>query len=389
MDVIQLIALSETLRTGICLFCASVLLTRRRDKVLFRPLGLLFLSQGLTEVPGLIVPSPLTDMEFAVTHYLEVAVMIPDVASPFLLWWYVWELTTEEENRRIPHKWRHFVPFAVGLVLIGLFLLITPSTLQSDIDFSGAIACQVVVGIGAFVALHLLMACLVIVYLTMIIRRLRAHRTRLKDIFASTEDRELRWIWLIVLWSVLYVLFDTAEMLSSWFNLTTTPEQAFRLELIEELALIGLIWIIGVWGLRQRPVFARSTTPNHNNGKETQQPKYERSVLDDARATRIAAKIKSAMQNDLMYREPNLSLFDLSKHIGVSSHNVSQTLNTKMQATFFDYINGWRIKEAQKQLTTTDRTVLEIAYDVGFNSRSSFYKAFKRETGKTPMDLRK
>ena len=95
------------------------------------------------------------------------------------------------------------------------------------------------------------------------------------------------------------------------------------------------------------------------------------------------------MSKDLLYRDPNLSLWDLAKHIGVTSHYVSQSLNTHLGQSFFELVNGWRIKDAITQLTTTDATILVITYDVGFNSRSAFYKAFKRETGKTPTDLRK
>ncbi|NSX55956.1 helix-turn-helix domain-containing protein [Parasulfitobacter algicola] len=388
MDDAHLIMLMATLRTGICLFCASVLLTRRSDKILFRPLGLLFLCQGLTEVPGLAIPAPTTDNQFAVVHYFEVALMMPDLISPFLLWWYVWELTREDGHQAIPRKWQHFTPLTIALCLIALILFIPPSLLQSDVEFPGTLAPQVIAGILALLGLNLLMTGLVITYLILVIRRLARHQKRLKDIFASTENRELRWIWLIILWSVFYVLFDVTGFVSTFFDDAIPAGRAFWLDLLEEVTLIGLIWVIGIWGLRQRPAFALVQAPNQDRQPEVRQPKYENSALDDAQSSRIAKKIQWAMQNDLLYRNPNLSLFDLSKHIGASSHYVSQTLNTKLHATFFDYVNSWRIKDALKQLTTTDETVLMIAYDVGFNSRSSFYKAFKRETGKTPMQVK-
>jgi AraC-like DNA-binding protein len=94
------------------------------------------------------------------------------------------------------------------------------------------------------------------------------------------------------------------------------------------------------------------------------------------------------MSNDLVYRDPNLSLWDLAKHIGVTSAYVSQTLNTTIGSNFFDYINSWRVRDAVEQLQNSDETILVITYDVGFNSRSSFYKAFKREMGTTPSELR-
>ena len=388
MDDTHLITLIATLRTGICLFCASVLLSRRSDKALFRPLGFLFLCQGMTEIPGLLALSPASDHQFAVAHYLELVLIMPDLASPFLFWWYVWELTREDGYHKIPGTWRHLAPMVIGLGLIGLVLFIPPNLLHSEIILPGTLTPQVIIGVLALIALNLLMTGVVITYLALVILRLRAHQKRLKDIFASTENRELRWIWLIILWSALYVLFDVTELAFIFLDDTSVPVQGVWFDVLGQVVLTGLIWVIGLWGLRQRPVFAPVLVSDEDRQPETRQPKYENSALNDAQASRIAVKIRSAMQDDLLYRNPNLSLFDLSKHIGASSHYVSQTLNTKLHATFFDYVNGWRIKDALKQLTTTDETVLMIAYDVGFNSRSSFYKAFKRETGKTPMQVK-
>lgn len=389
MDDAHLITLIATLRAGLCLFCASVLLTRHNDRSLFRPLGLLFLCQGLTETPGVVVPFLASDNQFTVAHYLELVLMMPDLASPFLFWWYVWELTQENRGHAMPGKWRHFMPLAIGLGLIALVFFVPPNLFQSEITFPGILAPQEIIGVLALIALNLLMTGLVITYLTLVILRLRAHRKRLKNIFASTENRELRWIWLIVVWSAFYVFFDVTELAFIFLDDASAPAKGVWFDFLGQMALTGLIWVIGLWGLRQRPVFAPVVVSNVERQSETRQPKYKNSALDNEQASRIAAKIRSAMQNDRLYREANLSLFDLSKHIGASSHFVSQTLNTKLQTTFFDYVNSWRIKDALKQLTTTDQTVLTITYDVGFNSRSSFYKAFKRETGKTPMQVRK
>lgn len=383
----HLITLFATLRTGICLFCASTLLTRRTDKELFLPLGLMFFCQGLTEIPVLLSSVPAIANQFVLFHYANLALIMPDLISPFLLWWYVWELTREDADQTIPKKWRHISPLAFAFLLNALAFFIPPNLLQAEVDFPGALPLQIIIGIVALVALYLLMTGLVATYLALIIRRLKRHQRRLKDIFASTEDRELRWIWLIVLWSVLYVLFNVADLVIMFYDEAISSQQAAWLEMSEEITLLGLIWVIGLWGLRQRPAFAPA--PAFQKQPESRQPKYENSALGDEQASRIALKIKSAMQDDLLYRDPNLSLFNLSKHIGASSHYVSQTLNSKLHATFFDYINSWRIKDALNQLTTTDKTVLMITLDVGFNSRSSFYKAFKRETGKTPMQFKR
>ena len=79
----------------------------------------------------------------------------------------------------------------------------------------------------------------------------------------------------------------------------------------------------------------------------------------------------------------------LAKHIKELPSYVTQTLNIEIGESFFDYINSWRIDYASEALIKTDETVLDIAVDAGFNSRSSFYKAFKNIKGCTPSEYRK
>ncbi|OAN92539.1 hypothetical protein A8B74_18320 [Sulfitobacter geojensis] len=173
------------------------------------------------------------------------------------------------------------------------------------------------------------------------------------------------------------------------FGVFTEQRYEAEMSTLHSLAVLALFWVIGVWGLRQRPGLVRQTVSDAPEPELPPAQKYEKSALDHDRAERIARKIEAAMAKDLLYRAPDLSLWDLAKHIGVTSHYVSQTLSTHLGKSFFELVNGWRIKDAVTQLTTTDATILVIAYDVGFNSRSAFYKAFRRETGKTPSDLRK
>jgi AraC-like DNA-binding protein len=94
------------------------------------------------------------------------------------------------------------------------------------------------------------------------------------------------------------------------------------------------------------------------------------------------------MQDDRLYLDPNLSLTKLARHVRVASNHVSQTLNEALEETFFDYVNRWRIEAALPHIAEGKETVLTIALDVGFNTRSTFYTAFKRVTGMTPRAYR-
>jgi len=215
--------------------------------------------------------------------------------------------------------------------------------------------------------------------------KLWRYRQRLRDLYANTEKRDLGW----VIWVLVLLLINVIWALYSTFFDNTGIQ-----ELIGEVANVGLIWVLSVCGLKQDPALRAETTnarPSETkqvDGTVEEKSKYEKSALSDEHIDRIANSIDRAMRVDRLFLNPNLSLRDLASHIATYPNYVSQTLNGRLGTTFFDYINGWRIRDAMPQLADSDEQVTNIAYDVGFNSRSSFYNAFKKETGETPTQYR-
>lgn len=381
---------AEALSVGLCLFCANLLLLRRRDPGVYLPLALLFLFHGIGGLVYLIAEASANDGQIsAYTQMGFVFGSVLDVAKPFLFWLYVRGLTTEGEPQRIPKLGYH-----ITLIILTALMIIPMGVLPTDLDMENLpedhpIVIRLLVIVFVFLIADILFKIMIAAYLYFTIRLLRRYHRRLKDVFASTENRELTWIWLITICGAIYWAVSVVLSVSVWGGVVTQAAPNQVIGLLSTLALLALFWVLGVWGLRQRPGLIRSPVVEPPEPDDPPTQKYQKSALDDERAARIAGKIKTAMSDDLLYREPNLSLWDLAKHIGVTSHYVSQTLNTQLHSSFFDYVNRWRIKDAVEQLTKTDETILSIAYDVGFNSRSAFYKAFKREMGKTPSDLRK
>jgi len=157
-----------------------------------------------------------------------------------------------------------------------------------------------------------------------------------------------------------------------------------------------LVAALGLFGLYQKPGFEDQYLNNSKNrisrtatDSDGESGKYQRSALNTDDASRISGKIHAAMEGDKLYLDPSLSLKKLSDHLRISPNYISQTLNETIGECFFDYVNKWRIEAAKPDIGKGEKTVLTIAYEVGFNARSSFYKAFKKETGVTPSEYRK
>jgi AraC-like DNA-binding protein len=103
-------------------------------------------------------------------------------------------------------------------------------------------------------------------------------------------------------------------------------------------------------------------------------------------------KLQLAMVGQLLYKDPLLTLPKAARQVGVSSHMLSATINSKAEQNFSDYINSYRIKAAQQLLAdpgNSHQKIAAIAFETGFNSLSSFNTAFKKTTSMTPSEYRK
>ncbi|TAH25340.1 MAG: AraC family transcriptional regulator [Cytophagales bacterium] len=102
----------------------------------------------------------------------------------------------------------------------------------------------------------------------------------------------------------------------------------------------------------------------------------------------IYSLIQNALEVDKVYLNPELSLKILSNKLGYPPYLVSQTINSFYKKNFFDLINEKRVNEAHKRIKASSgiEKIENIAYEVGFNSRTSFYRAYKKNIGITPSN---
>jgi AraC-like DNA-binding protein len=120
--------------------------------------------------------------------------------------------------------------------------------------------------------------------------------------------------------------------------------------------------------------------------------RYRSSTLTSDDKGQMMNKLTKLMEEEKPYFDPDLNLKQLAQRCGIPVHHLSQILNTGMKQNFYTYINNLRIEEAKRMLSDPDMqgmTVLQILYEVGFNSKSVFNTAFKKHTGKTPTAYRR
>ena len=113
--------------------------------------------------------------------------------------------------------------------------------------------------------------------------------------------------------------------------------------------------------------------------------KYGDKKLDEDEAQRIVAGLQKLMNEQELFRNPNLKVGDLAREINIPSHQLSRILNDSLQKNFTLFVNEYRVNAACKMLLhQTNFTIEAIGDEVGFNSKSTFFAAFKKIKGLTP-----
>ena len=124
--------------------------------------------------------------------------------------------------------------------------------------------------------------------------------------------------------------------------------------------------------------------------KEIKRNRYERSLIKGLNTDDIKRRIEDLMEDEKLFCDEDLTLNKLAEHLSISSHQLSEFLNNILNTNFKSYINKYRINEAKQLLINdTTRSILSIAFAVGFNSKSVFYSAFTKFTDKSPVQYRK
>ena len=130
---------------------------------------------------------------------------------------------------------------------------------------------------------------------------------------------------------------------------------------------------------------ARVSLPRSQRGDDA--ARYVKSGLREDAMAQLLEALECLMVERQLYLDPELSLPKLADYLDTTVNHVSQTINAGLQTTFFDYINQKRVEAAIKLMqsdTSSREAILDIALEVGFNSTSTFYNAFRKVTGQTP-----
>lgn len=399
LDWLHVVALLGALQ-GV--FLAGVLATRRRNPTANRLLAAAMLAFSVHLATGVYHAAGL---EQRFPHFFGVAYPLPFLYGPLI---YLYAVAAADRTRRL--GWRdalHLAPF-VAVVLAALPIYLTSGADKLALyDRLRAGDRPLVIAIADPIKLLLGVG-----YAVATIAFLRAHRERVKASYSSVERVNLRWLLLLgaaaaAIWG-LAVVFQVLE--------ATGAARIGRGDDLVSLAMAVLVYTIGYMGLGQREVFRYETAeypipaaaepapalaaapepvpeppPPRVAEPETTPPRYERSGLTERQARRLQESLTAMMERDRPWQDSDLTLADLAARLATTPHKLSEVLNAQLGQTFYDFVNGYRVREVQRRIVAGDartRSILTLALDAGFASKSTFNLVFKKHTGQTPSDFR-
>ena len=188
------------------------------------------------------------------------------------------------------------------------------------------------------------------------------------------------WLWKrnIIILSVLYVVTYIVYSLSL-IQLVKSSMLIYPQVLMMSLIIIYVAYTAYV----QPRVFSKKYIFNEALLKI----KYEKSGLTEGFSEDLKEQLMYLLNTEKVYRDNEITLNSLAENLGTTRHNVSQVINEHFEVNFFHLINKYRVNEAINIIKSDfnrNLKIIDIAYDVGFNNKVTFNKAFKTETSFTP-----
>ena len=306
--------------------------------------------------------------------------ILPYTYGPLLLLYAKW-MTSENPRFNLRYLW-HFAPFMI--FLIASLIYIDERVMHGTDGFlviDRFVPFRIIYGITFFVSITGYS-----IATFMVIHR---HQKQLKELLSfSSEKITLRWLLgLSITFYTGYVvmfIFGGIDILVGFM-----PFDPYEISFI---SLTLLTFLFGVFGFNQPSIFEEVVRYNINVKPLELEPdlkKYQRSGLKNKDVSDLVNKIRKYMVIEKPYLDRELSIYDLSNQLKISKHILSEVINEHMGMNFYNLVNEYRIKEVKERMESDDYrqlTILAIAYDSGFNSKSSFNTIFKEKTGQTPSE---
>lgn len=350
---------------GIFLF--FVLLKKRENSFANKFLAVTMLVFALDLLGGV---SYLSGFIVHITWILGLNSSLPYLYGP-LIYLYVIFLIHEQDRFEIS-DYLHFIPFIIIQIYGLLFFYFESHEYQLGLLNPSIPNPWHIALIGKFIPIH------GFTYMVITVLILVKFNKNIRNSLSNIEQIDFSWlVYLVMGTAVIWIVVVLSYMLDFVYG------KDVHAHLLIYVTLSFFLYSFAFKSYKQPEITFRA----NKEGTDT----YKKSGLTDEKAEEILNSVISYMNSNKPFLDTKLSLSELASKLNVSTHNLSEVINTKLNKNFYDFINSYRVEEV-KQLIENDKdytySILAHGFDAGFTSKSAFYSAFKKFTGITPAKYR-
>lgn len=281
-------------------------------------------------------------------------------------------------------SWKHFLPFIIIFSFGEFYFLVQPGIVQEKI-LSNALQHHFPVSVSIVSTLIFI---LFLLYTIASLRLVSSYKKEASQHFSSNKQIDISWLSSTIFF---FLLIIVCTIINGLFTQTSLAD--YYLVGFNIIILAMLIFVITVLlKALQKPYFFSFAKVENPIDAPPSSPQTSIANLEKKEKEKIAQTVLNYMQDNKPYLEPELTLEQLASLLSIKPRILSQAINEILGQNFYDFINRHRIEEASHLLTNPKDakiTILEVLYEVGFNSKSSFNTLFKKYTGLTPTEFRK
>lgn len=309
-----------------------------------------------------------TDSLYKMPHLLGLEIPLPLIHGVFLFY-YVSSVTNQFPKK----NWialLHLLPISIGYIYLIPFFL---SSSEEKVRMFKT-HFEVYKGFLTFGLILIFLSGIVYVVWSSIL--LQEHKRNIRNQFSDIEEINLKWLNLL-----------TYGLGAVWCVVIMTNNDSYIF-----LSVTIFVILIGFFGVQQKTIFnSKNEVATKSVEKslklEKKKEKYARSGLTNELGEDIYKNLILLLTEEAYYKKNNLTLNELAAQLDIHPNYLSQIINEKEQNSFYDFINAYRVQEFKRLIEISKNkqfTLLALAYDCGFNSKSSFNRHFKKLIGKTP-----
>ncbi len=356
---------------GISLFVFLHLLRQNGVKLLSRRIALsiqlLWLVRfGLSLVKG--------DNEIMNNPYLVIYDQTLYFLDGLLVWLYIRALLQPEKS--LKKIWIHFLPFAIVFLYSTYMAFFEGETvleiynegIRSLGDNSSFVSIGDVIYISGLLAIN-------IIYLVKSVKITNSYNQDLKENLSTIDHLTINWV---KKFQRLWILFFLIPILVFFLNYIYPVVGRIGLGNVMIVLFILLSIVFNSFLLEQvyKPVSIFRKQAN------------EESSIDNSTNDSLLEKLKDLLLREKYHLDDELSLGSLAQYMGLKPTELTSLIKYSEFENFYDLINSYRIDEVKRQLKESSEQIIQIAYQNGFRSKSTFNKIFKEKTGMTPKEYR-